>query len=107
MAELLEAHRTYVAKLVGKTLTRINQAMDAHATEIVVSGQKRITDKKGRTTDSREYKSVLAGVDHYARMTGAKRFIEMIQAAREQTEQRQPTVTWEAFLHLYQEAQGK
>ena len=106
MAELLAGHRKLVAKLVGKALTRIGQAMDAHATEIVVAGQKNTKSKSGRTNTTKTYKSVLVGVDHYARMTAAKRLIEMVEAARSEDDRPQgQTITFEMFLTLLREAE--
>ena len=104
MAELLGQHRRKVSRLVGKALIRIDHALDAHATEIVVGDQTRKKGKDGTFKDVRTYRSVLAGVDHYARMTGAKRLLEMIQAARTDAQPEQVgTITWEMFLRLREE----
>jgi hypothetical protein len=107
MAHLLANHRRKVSRLVAKVLTRIDHALDAHATDVVVGQQTRNTTEKGKTTDTRVYKSVLAGVDHYARMTAAKRLLEMIQAARGEDVQQRPTMTWETFLALKTEWETK
>jgi len=106
MADLLGEHRDRIKKLVAKSLTRIGQALDAPATEIVVCGQGQTKTKSG-TKQTREYKSVLAGVDHYARMTGVKRLLETIEAARSEEDRPQgQTITFEMFLTLLQQAQA-
>ncbi len=103
MGELVAQHRKQVSRLVAKGLTRIGQALDAHATEVVVSTQGQTKTKTG-SKQTREYKSVLAGVDHYARMTGVKRLTEMIQAAHSDAgDQRPMTITLEQFLILFPE----
>jgi len=104
MADLLARHRERIEKLVGKGLTRIGQALDAHAAEIVVASQEQTKTKSG-TKQTREYKSVRAGVDHYARMTGVKRLLETIEAARSQDDRPQgQTITFEMFLTLLKQA---
>lgn len=106
MAELLAAHRGKVARLVGKALTRIDLALDAHATEIVISDQERSKTKTGHTKEKRKYQSILTGVDHYARMTAAKRLVEMIAAARTEAVNSQAgLITWEMFLQLRERVQ--
>ena len=106
MADLLGEHRERIEKLVSKSLTRIGQALDAHATEIVVARQGQTKTKTG-TKQTREYTSVLAGVDHYARMTGVKRLLETIEAARSQDDRPQgQTITFEMFLTLLQQAEA-
>jgi hypothetical protein len=105
MADLLAEHRERIQKLVAKSLTRIGQALDAHATEIVVASQGQAKTKDG-TKQTRQYKSVLAGVDHYARMTGVKRLLETIDSARSEDDRPQgQTITFEMFLHLLREAE--
>lgn len=107
MADLLAVHRLRIEKLIAKSLTRVGQALDAHATEVVVVGQGQKKTKSG-TTQIREYKSVLAGVDHYARMTGVRRLLDMIQAARSEDDRPQgQTITFEMFLTLLQQAEAQ
>jgi len=105
MAELLAKHREQIGQLVAKSLNRIDQALDAHVTEIVVAGQDNTKTKSGKVKTTKIYKSVLAGVDHYARMTGAKRLIEMVEAARSEDDRPQgQTITYEMFLTILREA---
>jgi hypothetical protein len=106
MAELLAEHREQVRELVAKTLDRIGYALDAEAVELVVAKNDRKKAKDGSTKESRVYQTQLAGVDHFARMTGAKRLIEMITAAKAEDRSDAPgTITWEAFLHLRERIQ--
>jgi hypothetical protein len=104
MAELLAAHRGQVEALVGKALARIDEAMDANVTEVLVTDETRRKTKTG-TTSQRNYGNVFAGVDHYARMNGARRLLDMIQAARAEADATLGgRITWEMFLTLRQEA---
>jgi ABC-type nitrate/sulfonate/bicarbonate transport system substrate-binding protein len=107
MADLLAEHREQVQELVAKTLDRIGFALDAESVELVVTKNARTKAKNGSTKESRDYEIQRSGVDHFARMTGAKRLIEMIQSAAPQASQPSQAglITYETFLALYQKVQ--
>jgi len=89
MAELLLGHREQIERLVSGSLNVIEDSLEARREIITPLGVQ-----------------VDAGADHFARLAGAKRLIELVQSARaDASSAGQPqTITWELFLSLYQEA---
>jgi hypothetical protein len=89
MAELLGSHKDQVVRLVGMSLDVIESAFDA-----------------GKMGATKEGLSFDLGADHFARLTAAKRLVEMITAAKVEDSREAPgTITWEAFLHLRERIQ--
>ena len=89
MAELLDVHKEQLVRLVGMSLDVIESAFDAD-----------------KTAATKEGLSVDLGADHFARLTAAKRLVEMITAAKAEDSHDVPgTITWEAFLHLRERIQ--
>jgi hypothetical protein len=89
MAELLGSHKEQVLRLVGKSLDVIESAFDA-----------------GKMGATKEGIILDFGADHFARLTAAKRFVEMITAVKAEDRSEAPgTITWEAFLHLRERIQ--
>jgi hypothetical protein len=82
MSQLLQAHREQVIRMVGKSLTVIEDAFAA----------KRMScSKRGEAID--------LGTDHFARLAASKRLQELLATAREGDQQAAgATMTWEAFL---------
>jgi hypothetical protein len=93
LQELLAAHHKKVRKLVGRTLTAIDEAFKA--SKILPMHD---SDGEAITLDG--------GADHYARLTAAKRVLELLEAAKPTGQYAPGTITWQAFLELrrtYQE----
>jgi hypothetical protein len=87
LQELLAAHHKKVKRLVGRTLTAIDEAFKA--SKILPMHD---SDGEAVTLDG--------GADHYARLTAAKRVLELLDAAKPTGQYAPGTVTWEAFLQL-------
>ena len=89
--ELLGKHHRKIQKLVGMSLKAIEQGFKAH----------RVLPARDADGDS---VTLDGGVDHYIRLTAAKRVLEILEAAQPPKEEaafNPNLVTWEGFVALY------
>jgi hypothetical protein len=77
IAKALDGRAVRIESLIDDSLDAIAAALKACAFQLVVTDT-----TKGEGGEVRTHKSVQVGVDHYARMTGVRRLIDLCLAGR-------------------------